>query len=267
MDDGFWKTSKILWEIANPDMLILLTLVIGTLLLWFRQQKAGRNVLTLVTVVLLAFVFLPVDKWLLWPLENRFPQAVTLPKNVDGIIVLGGGEDPLVSAIRKRPQVNGAAERLIAFVALGNQYPEAKLVFTGGTGHLSLQEYKGADTAREVLQQLGFNTDRVLFESQSKNTIENARFSHRLVQPKAGEKWILITSAYHMPRSVGLFRKAGWQVIPYPVDYQTTGILQYDWMVGGFYVIGQFNMGLREWVGCFVNWSLGNSLELFPGPE
>ena len=125
MDDIFWKTSKVLWDIFNPDMVILLTLVIGIILLWFRRQKAARIVLTFVTVILLAFVFLPVDKWLLWPLENRFPQSVTLPKNVDGIIVLGGGEDPLVSAIRKRPQVNGAAERLIAFVSLANQYPEA----------------------------------------------------------------------------------------------------------------------------------------------
>lgn len=266
MDDTFWKTSKVLWEFCNPDMVILLILVIATILLWFRRQKAARNLFTLVTVVLLMFVFLPVDKWLLWPLENRFPQAVTLPEKIDGIIVLGGGEDPLVSAIRKLPQVNGAAERLIAFVALANQYPQAKLVFTGGTGHLNLQEYKGADTARAVLQQLGFNTDRVLFESQSRNTIENVRLSHRLVQPKAGEKWILITSAAHMPRSVGLFRKVEWQVIPYPVDYLTTGVLQYDWMTGGFYVIGQFNVGLREWIGCFVNWVLGNSLELFPGP-
>jgi uncharacterized SAM-binding protein YcdF (DUF218 family) len=267
MDDIFWITSKVLWEFGNPDMLILLTLVIGTILLWFRRQKAARILLTLVTVVLLVFVFLPVDKWLLWPLENRFPQSIALPENVDGIIVLGGGEDPLVSAIRKKPQMNGAAERLIAFVSLANQYPEAKLVFTGGTGHLSLQEYKGADTAREVLKQLGFNTDRVMFESQSRNTIENVRLSHRLVQPKVGEKWILITSASHMPRSVGLFRQVEWQVIPYPVDYLTTGVLQYDWMIGGFYVIEQFNVGLREWIGCFVNWVLGNSSELFPGPK
>ena len=267
MDDYYWKTSKILWEVGNPDMLMLLILVIGTILLWLGRQKAARILLTLVTVALLTFFFLPVDKWILWPLENRFPLAVSLPVNVDGIIVLGGAEDPLASAFRKQPQVNGAAERLIAFVSLANQYPKAKLVFTGGTGHLSLQEYKGADTARAVLKQLGFNSDRVLFESQSRNTIENVLLSHRLVQPKAGEKWILITSASHMPRSVGLFRKVEWQVIPYPVDYLTTGVLQYDWMTGGFFVIGQFNVGLREWIGCFVNWVLGNSLEFFPGPQ
>jgi uncharacterized SAM-binding protein YcdF (DUF218 family) len=266
MDDLFWKTSKILWELGNPDMLILLSLVIGTLFLWFRWLKSARILLTLVTAVLLVLVFLPVDKWLLWPLENRFPVPVTLPEKVDGIIVLGGGENPLVSAIRKQPQVNGAAERLITFVYLANRYPEAKLVYTGGTGHLRLQEFKGADAAREVFQQLGLNTDRVLFESQSRNTIENIHLSHRMVHPKKGEKWILITSAFHMPRSIGLFRKADGEVIPYPVDYISTGVLQYDWVPGGFYVIGQFNIGLREWIGCLVNWVLGNSLELFPGP-
>jgi uncharacterized SAM-binding protein YcdF (DUF218 family) len=266
MDDFFWKTSKDLWEFINPDTLILLILVIGTLLLWFRWQKSGRALLTLVTVALLMFVFLPVDKWLLWPLENRFPPPVTLPEKIDGIIVLGGGENPLISAIRKQPQLNSAAERLIAFVFLADRYPEAKLVYSGGSGHLNLQEYKEADTARIIFQQLGLNVDRVLFESQSRNTIENVRLTHRLVQPKEGEKWILITSAVHMPRSIGLFRKIDWQVIPYPVDYISTGVLQYDWIPGGFYVIGQFNIGLREWIGCLVNWVLGHSLELFPGP-
>ena len=266
MDDYFWVISKVLWEFGNPGNLILLSLVIAVGLLSMGRLKAARLLLTLVTLVLLMFYFLPVDKWLLWPLENRFPQSATLPKNVDGIIVLGGGENPFVSAIRNQPQVNGAGERLIAFVFLANQYPEAKLVFTGGSGHLSKQEYKGADTARGILNQLSFNTDRVLFESQSRNTIENVRLSHSLVHPKKGEKWILITSASHMPRSVGLFRKYDWQVIPYPVDYITTGVLEHDWSVGGLFVIGQFNVGLREWIGCFVNWVLGHSLEIFPGP-
>ncbi len=155
-------------------------------------------------------------------LEDRFPVITSITEPVDGIIVLGGSVDQYLGQTRKQIILNNAAERLTSFVALARQFPKAKLVFTGGSGRLD-QTHKEADTAREFFTSMGLPQSRIIFEDRSRNTFENGIFTHRLVKPKASERWLLITSARHMPRSIGVFRQLGWNTIPYPVDYHTEG--------------------------------------------
>jgi uncharacterized SAM-binding protein YcdF (DUF218 family) len=263
MENIFWFISKILWALIAPETLLLFLLILSSGLLWSQYNKQGR-VLISSTILFIGMVSIfPFSSWILRPLEERFPVPKKLPAQVDGIIVLAGAENISITAARGQPSVYDGAERLTTFAWLANVYPDAILLFSGGPGTLVEQKHKPADTARKMFSQIGLDPERVWFESDSKNTAENALKSYDLIQPRPGQNWILVTSAFHMPRSVGLFRKAGWAVIPYPVDFNTTkGFnLTFD-----LREIGRLSTGIREWLGLMVYRLAGATLALFPSP-
>ncbi len=259
--------SKVLWAITSPGNLLILGLLggaAGAISPWPRLRKLARGGLGVLLAALLAITVLPVGDWLNSPLERRFPPPRALPGQVDGVIVLGGMINLEISAARGRPELDQAADRLTAFVALARKYPEAKLVFTGGSGSLADSEHREADFAQDALRDLGVELARVLFERNSRNTHENALFTYVRVAPRPEEFWLLITSASHMPRAVGVFRRVGWQVTPYPVDYYTDGgSLRFDFQWG----LEVFSTALREWIGLTAYRLLGWTDRLFPAPR
>jgi len=262
-----YALSKAFWLVAQPGNLLALLALLGAVLLFTRWRRLGRRVIVLLALLMAVIAAAPVGDWLLRPLENRFPPLTQLPEHVDGIIMLGGGVSTLLTAERRQPTVNDSAERFIAFADLARRYPAAKLVYTGGGLSLDEGRFREADAAREVLQWMGVDIGRVIFERQSRNTFENVADSKELVRPAPGETWILITSAYHMPRAVGLFRAQGWPVVPDPVDYRT-GTGQMD---GGIDIdfathLDLLTLGLKEWIGMLANGLLGHSQSYFPGP-
>ena len=111
----------------------------------------------------------------------------------------------------------------LAAAALARRFPNARVVFSGGSANLISNDAREADFAGAIFESLGVDKSRLIMERESRNTQENAEFSKALVKPKEGERWVLVTSAFHMPRSVGLFRKAGFAVEPYPVDWRVGG--------------------------------------------
>ena len=173
---------------------------------------------------------------------------------------------PNVSDSRGQPTITAGGPRLLAFAELANKYPDARLVFTGGSGDLLHQDLKEAPVVRAALLKLGFKVERVLFEDRSRNTYENAVFSKLLAKPQPGEKWLLVTSASHMPRAIATFRAQGWHTIAWPVGYWTDGKLlgnvAFDF-VGG---LAFLHFGLREWVGLAAYRASGRTEELFPAP-
>lgn len=260
--------SKLFWAVASPGNLLVLVLAAGTLSLFLRPlQRIGKGLLVLTTLATLAVTTTGLSSWVVMPLEERFPRA-ELPERVDGIIVLGGAVNPPLALERDEPSVNDAAERLLAFAELGRRYPDAKLVFTGGSGVLGGQEEHHRETAAALgaLRQAGLDTDRVLFESESRNTWENAVYSRRLVNPAAGETWLLVTSAMHMPRSVGIFRQVAWPVLAHPVDYRTRphGLprLRFEFLKN----MNLLTDGVREWIGLASYRAMGRTPSLFPAP-
>ena len=257
--------GKIAWIVAKPSNLLALTFAVGLVLRMFGNRRASRALMGLALTGFLVCAVLPVGAWLLSPLENRFAAPV-LPARVDGIVVLGGAIQPALSADRKALSLNGNVERLIAFAELARRYPNAKLVFTGGSGSLARPDMREGDWIGPFLDAVGIARERVLVERDSRNTEENARFTKAAAKPQPGEVWVLITSARHMPRSVGIFRKEGWQIVPYPVDYVTTREIGFS---PGFNLAGGLagvDAAAYEWMGLAYYRLSGRIDSWFPGP-
>ncbi|WP_331255571.1 YdcF family protein [Candidatus Bealeia paramacronuclearis] len=211
---------------------------------------------------------MPLGIWMLVELENRFPQPQTLPANTVGIIVLGGSFDFMTMEGRQMPAYNLAGGRFLEFIAFTKKYPHLKRVFSGGGRDLPTihgQKMGEADIAKMIFSDLGYDTQGMIFEGTSRTTLENATKTKEIVQPKPGEKWVLMTSAFHLPRAVGLFRKAGFDVLPYPVDYHTSG--QYDplFFLGLRDGLLSLHYATREWLSLIQNYLYGRSDEIFPG--
>lgn len=234
----------------------------GVILSWRGRQRWGRRLTVAACGGYLAIMALPIHGWVLEPLEQRFPAPRAMPSDVAGIIVLGGAVDTLLTARHGMPSLNDAAERMTTFAKLARLYPSAKLVFTGGSGLLSPGSLTEADVARQLLADLGLDTGRILFEDQSRNTFENAELSKKRARPRQGETWILITSASHMPRSVGVFRAVGWDILPWPVAYKAEE--EYDLNLSEH--LQHLDWGVHEWIGLVSYRLLGRTPALFPAP-
>jgi uncharacterized SAM-binding protein YcdF (DUF218 family) len=263
----FFSLSKILWFLVDPANLLLMALIIGVILIWLPWRRLARWWMTLTLLYALVIAVVPIGAHMRLALENRFPPPAALPDRVDGIVVLGGTIDQFVSKDRGSIAINGAVERLFALADLAQKYPETKLVFTGGSGVLTDQSVKEADYIAPILKKLGVAPSRVVYERESRNTAENAVFTKRLVQPKPGENWIVITSAFHMPRAMGVFRRANWPVIPYPVDYGMKSApplsITFNLQSG----LNNFSGALHEWLGLTFYWLTDRTNQLYPAPD
>jgi uncharacterized SAM-binding protein YcdF (DUF218 family) len=258
--------GKLFLWLSEPANILLALLVFGAVLLWLPWRRAGRRVITATVFVMCLIAALPIGHVLITALENRFPTLHSVEQPIDGIIVLGGAFNALITEQRGQLTIGDPSERLTEFVALGRRFPAARMVFTGGAGSLLRPDLKEAALAYRFLADMGFDAARVIHESESRSTFENAAFSYNLVRPAKGERWLLVTSASHMPRAVGCFRKLGWEVIAYPVDYRTTGKVRLDWSFDFGVGIGVLNGAAYEWLGLIAYWVLGRTSALFPGP-
>ncbi len=263
----FFVLSKTLGYLLLPTNFLIAIGVVGAVLMATRFASLGRK-LVIATVLLLVICGLsPLGKALLYPLEQRFPQWDATRGAPDGIIILGGSIEPDLSVAHGTPVVRGAPDRIIAAAALARHYPNARVVFSGGSANLISNDAREADFAGSIYESLGVDKSRLIMERQSRNTQENAEFSKALVAPKEGERWVLVTSAFHMPRSVGLFRKAGFAVEPYPVDWRVGG--RDDLMTLSHVTVeglARSDLAIREWMGLIAYRLTGKIDEFLPGP-
>jgi uncharacterized SAM-binding protein YcdF (DUF218 family) len=263
----FFVLSKTLGIMLLPTNFLIGAGLIGAILLATRFASLGRRLMVASIVLLAICGFSPLGNWLLYPLEQRFPPWDAAQGAPDGIVVLGGSIDTDLSVAHGVPSFTHAVDRLTATASLARRYPNARIIFTGGSANLVSNDAREADYATEVFESLGIPAARITIERRSRNTQENAEFSKAVAAPKSGERWLLVTSAFHMPRSVGLFRKAGFNVEPYPVDWRAGG--RADLM--GLRVLSVDGLGLvdvavREWMGLAAYWISGKTGAFFPGP-
>ena len=265
----FFFLSKTVGVMLLPSNLMIGAGVAGLILLLTRFSSIGRKLVVASLLLLAICGFLPVGNLLLYPLESRFPPWDNTGGAPDGVIVLGGSIEPDLSAAHGTAVFGPSIERLIAAAELAHRYPTVRILFSGGNGTLdSTDPAREADFALPVFEGFGIPRDRLIMERRSRNTEENAEFTKALVSPKQGERWLLVTSAYHMPRAVGIFRKVGFPVEPYPVDWRTGGranlLRPSRFFIGG---IGRIDTALREWMGLIAYWITGRTSEFFPGPH
>jgi uncharacterized SAM-binding protein YcdF (DUF218 family) len=263
----FFILSKVAGFFAVPSNLIALLGLVGLGLMLVRRQRAGLLLLVASTVLLAIAGFSPLGNVLLLTLTERFPQWQSADPP-DGIIVLGGAIDSEVSAARNSVELDASAERVLTMLRLARQYGQARIVFSGGSGNLFLGSVSEAPIAAKLLQEFGVARDRIVLEDASRTTAENATRLRAMLAPKPGERWLLVTSAFHMPRAIGAFRKVGFEIEAYPVDWRTRGWadarVPFDRLSSG---LARTDVALHEWGGLVIYWLVGRTSELFPAPR
>lgn len=263
----FFTLAKIFEYIGSPTRIALGLLVLGVALAYARGSKSGRRLTVFSAVLLLLICLGPLGHFLAVPLETRFPA---LPDDIappDGIIVLGGSVDETLSAERRRITFTEAAERLTAPIELLRRFPKARLVFSGGSAALRGSAATEAEAVKRFWRAVGIDQGEAIYEDRSRNTYENAVFTRDRVKPKPGERWLLITSAMHMPRSVGIFRQVGFPIVPYPVDFRTDGRFWSPGLVKySAQGVATADLAAHEWIGLLVYRLTGRSAALFPAP-
>ena len=269
----FFYLAKVVWFLLQPSTLIALLIAYGAILIWTGWARWGRRFVTVGAVLLLVAGLSPLGNVLILPLENRFPRA-----NLDqqppptGFIVLGGAEDRLVGKWRKAPTLNEAGERIVETVMLARKFPEAKIAFTGGDAGILYPSDSEAVGAQRMLTDMGVARDRLILEAAARDTYENAVYLKtqldRLGLLGPGKRWVLITSAYHMPRAIASFRQAGFDVEAWPVDYRTRGRADlartFDKVSEG---LRRVDVATREWVGLLAYRLAGRTDTLLPAPK
>jgi len=263
----FFVLAKILGFFALPSNLVIMLGLAGVVLMATRFRRWGCR-LAGISIVLTAIIGLtPFGNALILPLEQRFPSWSEGGRPPTGFIVLGGALDAVVSGARHEIALNEAAERMTEVAALARRYPGARIVFSGGSGQLVFQGQNESELAVRLFGYFGIPAERVELENRSRDTVENARFTRAIADPKPGERWLLVTSAYHMPRSIGAFRQAGFAVEAYPVDWRTRGTSD---LWRPFTNLGdgirRTDTAAREWVGLLAYRLAGHTSELFPPP-
>ncbi|MBN9064309.1 MAG: hypothetical protein BGP06_13655 [Rhizobiales bacterium 65-9] len=259
--------SKLSWLFFTPSNLLILLTLVGAALCWTRFARSGRSLALAASGLLLAAGLTPLSAFVIAPLEDRFPDWRSGPRHPpQGIIILSGGVNTEISEKRIYPlELNDAGDRILALVELARAYPEAKLVFTGAIGSFLGGTGGEADEVRAKIGAFGPDPGKILFERRSGTTYENAVYTRDLVRPEPDQRWLLVTSASHMPRAIACFRAAGFDVEAYPVDYRSAP--------GGWSSSREASLGLRrldvamrEWIGLVAYRISGRTKELFPGP-
>tara|TARA_R110000868_G_scaffold102886_1_gene283473 strand:- start:2345 stop:3154 length:810 start_codon:yes stop_codon:yes gene_type:complete len=260
--------SKIFWLVLNPGNVVTFILFLGSVLLFTRFRRTGRWLVSGACVFLIVVGTIPFGAWLIENLENRFPANPSIPAEIDGVIVLGGTINQFITAARQQPSLSDGAERLTELVYLARRFPDAKLIFSGGSGALVDRGLSEADAARLFYDRMGLTGDRIQYEDESRNTYENAILSQVIAGDSAKSgRWVLVTSALHMPRAMGVFRRTGWNVLAYPVDYLSDGSGRFTLGFNPLVGLGHLNKALREWTGLLAYRILGRTSAIVPSAK
>jgi uncharacterized SAM-binding protein YcdF (DUF218 family) len=265
----FFVLAKVLWFLLQPSSLMLGSVLAGAALLRTRWYRTARRLLWGGLAALLIGGLSPLGDLLSRPLEARFPRVAIEGDGagIAGIIVLGGAEDSRNADGTELAPLNEAAERYTEAAVLARRLPQARVVFTGGSGMLIRSGPQEAEVAGRLLVALGIAKERLTLEAESRDTYENALLTARLVKPEPGERWLLVTSAAHMPRAMGVFRKAGFAVEPWPVDYRAPrrlAMLRVQSSVPEG--LRRIDAIVREHIGLVMYYAAGRTTALWPGP-
>lgn len=250
--------SKTIGNLLLPPDLFIFAGILGLALRSTRYSLIGSRLVLHAFAALVICGLFPVGAALLAPLENRFPAWIPTSEAPAGIVVLGGGIDEYLSSERGETMPDSGFTRVVTAAKLARRYPVARIIYTGGSSNLIGKDIREADYAGQAFEDLGVSKSRIELERDARNTAENAANAKAMASPKQAERWLLVTSAYHMPRSFELFRKVGFVVEPVPTDWQTSP--KTFWRINPLKRLGQLKIASREWIGLAVLRITGDAL-------
>ena len=232
----YYYLSKFLAPILNPTNFLFIILVILIIYYLIRKKKIILKILSLIIFIIIIIAFFPIGSLGLKYLEKDFIFKKEL-KDIKNILVLSGAND-----------------RIVASISLAYQYPDAKIFYVGGNAYLvKNNDNNDPAKAKKFYHDLNFDMDRIVFIGKSRNTIENFNEIKEL-NLKYSET-VLITSAYHMKRSIMIAEKQGVKIMPYPVNpisRSTTSYLNSYQIFDVATNLSKFNTFLREILGIIV---------------
>jgi uncharacterized SAM-binding protein YcdF (DUF218 family) len=243
--------NYLIWMFIRPTHIIALLAVFGVI---FWKTRTGRYCRGIAVVLLVVLGLLPLSFYAIRPLETRFPMPSAL-EDVDGIIVLAGSEITGISKQYGQTQLNSHGDRLTTFLDLAAAYPDARLVHSGRNE---------STVAGDLIIGTGVDRLRLMLDDRSQNTCESARNVRELVEPAPEETWLLVTSAFHLPRAMACFRANGWEVTPYPTDYRKG---RDPFHFGLITNLTDLDLAAHEWLGLLYYRFRGYTNDLFPAPE
>lgn len=263
----FYYVAKIAWFFLTPSNALVSLALVGLVLMRTNRARLGQRMVLVSSVLLIVAGLSPLANVLILPLEARFPAFVDDGTPIAGIVVIGGTYDTEATNVHGQMALNETGERLIALGELARRYPQATLIYAGGGSEFTPDTTPEATLVENTAHQLGVARERILYDRRSLNTFQNALYAKELAEPKAGEQWLVVTSAFHMPRTIGVFRKVGFDVVPYPVDYRTAGTAS---LMRPFAFVGEglrrTDVATKEWIGLLSYYVTGKTTEVFPAP-
>lgn len=263
----FYFVSKIVWFFVTPSNALVTLVLLGLFLMRTKRAVLGGRLAATGGVGLLVAGLSPLGNALILPLEERFPAYRDIGEPVAGIVVLGGTYDTEVTNERGQMALNETGERIVALGDLARRFPAARIIYAGGGSEFTPDTTPEATLVQDTIAATGVDPARIAYDRQSLNTYQNAVYARKIARPQVGERWLVVTSAFHMPRTMGVFRKAGFEVIPYPVDFRTAGDQA---LLRPFAFVGEglrrTDIATKEWVGLLSYYLSGKSDEVLPAP-
>jgi uncharacterized SAM-binding protein YcdF (DUF218 family) len=245
---------------------VIASLAVLALVLMVCLRPSGVSIAAVALVTLVAATLSPLGNMLLIPLEQRFPAARIPSQEIDGVIVLGRSYDSQSHGHLSTILLEEDTEPMSVIPDLAHRYPRARIIFSGGTDP-SNPGPREAAVAKQYFTSFGIAADRISIEDRSLTTEENAQFTAALIHPTPSSRWLLVTSAYHMPRAMGAFRKAGFNVIGFSVGLRTHGWEELWWPARtATDNLRRMDIAVVEWLGLLTYRLSGYSDEWFPGP-
>ena len=247
----YFYLSKFLAPLINLTNLLFFLLII----IYFTNLKTKfrfKFFSNIILILLLLISFFPLGNFGLKYLEKDYILQDKVDK-IDNIAVLAGSEKIFSTEITKKLSLNDGSERLIASAKLALEYPNSKIYYLGGDGRLVKSKFNEADVAKIFYSNIHLDLNKVIFIDNTRNTIENLKAFKNI--NTLNQSNILVTSAFHMKRSMMIAKKLDLNIKPYAVDFRSINdfdILNYYQMFSIADNWQSFNIFFRELLGIFV---------------
>ena len=255
--------SKIFWLILNPFNLFIFITLLSIFLYFLNLRRVSLIIFLINFIFILIISFLPIGNFLIYKIEKEYHSNTKIPERVDGILILGGATNPLLFKEYDQISLGGSAERLVESVIVIKKFKKAKVIFSGGSGVINRPDLGHSQVAKSFYKKIGIETNKIIFEDDSRNTYENIIYSKKIAKPKINENWLLITSASHMKRALLIANKNNWKITPYAVDFKNTKNFKFIPNLKLLKNINSFQQGSHEWLGLISYYLMGRTDKVF----